>query len=91
MGVQAHAMLPHLFAGAGQGIEDAYLLGELLGHPQATPDNIEVCHFLSQFKPVCNFHTTFARLSSRSTTSSDARAPRRFQTRRRLLDAYEPD
>ncbi len=34
-------MLPHLGAGAGQGIEDAYLLAQLLGHPQATAENVE--------------------------------------------------
>lgn len=35
-------MLPHLGAGAGQGIEDAYLLSELLAHPQTTAANVEV-------------------------------------------------
>lgn len=35
-------MEPHLGAGAGQGIEDAYLLAQLLTHPQTTLDNIEV-------------------------------------------------
>lgn len=40
--LQAHGMLPHLGAGAGQGIEDAYLLGKLLGHPQTTLANIPV-------------------------------------------------
>lgn len=39
---QAHAMLPHLGAGAGQGIEDAAMLAALLGNPQTTSDNIEV-------------------------------------------------
>lgn len=36
-------MLPHLGAGAGQGLEDAHLLAKLLGHPQTSMDNIEVC------------------------------------------------
>lgn len=37
-------MLPHLGAGAGQGIEDAYLLGKLLGNPQTDLSNVEVRH-----------------------------------------------
>lgn len=45
---QAHGMTPHLGAGAGQGIEDAYLLSQLLSHPQTTLDNIHVCHSLIQ-------------------------------------------
>ena len=45
LGDAAHGMLPHLGAGAGQGIEDAYLLGKLLGHPQTTLANVEVCIF----------------------------------------------
>lgn len=41
---QAHAMLPHLGAGAGQGLEDAYLLAKLLGrlHSKSTDQEIEV-------------------------------------------------
>ncbi|KAI0255796.1 hypothetical protein BJV78DRAFT_1368771 [Lactifluus subvellereus] len=39
---QAHAMLPFLGAGAGQGIEDAYVLASLLGHPQTKARNLEV-------------------------------------------------
>lgn len=35
-------MLPFLGAGAGQGIEDAYLLAELLSNPQTTTKNVEV-------------------------------------------------
>lgn len=42
LGDAAHGMLPHLGAGAGQGIEDAYLLGKLLGHPQTTLENVDV-------------------------------------------------
>ncbi|GJE88012.1 FAD-dependent oxidoreductase [Phanerochaete sordida] len=41
LGDAAHAMLPHLYAGAGQGIEDAYLLAQLLSHAQTTPANVE--------------------------------------------------
>ena len=35
-------MLPHWGAGAGQGLEDAYLLFRLLTHPETTADNVEV-------------------------------------------------
>ena len=35
-------MLPHLGAGAGQGIEDAYVLARLLSHPDTSKDNLEV-------------------------------------------------
>lgn len=35
-------MLPHLGAGAGQGLEDAYVLSHLLCHPDATVNNLEV-------------------------------------------------
>ena len=35
-------MLPHLGAGAGQGIEDAYVLAHLLGHPDTTASNVGV-------------------------------------------------
>ncbi|KAJ3543230.1 hypothetical protein NM688_g5882 [Phlebia brevispora] len=41
LGDAAHAMLPHLGAGSGQGIEDAEMLAELLGHPQTTLENVE--------------------------------------------------
>ncbi|KJA23632.1 hypothetical protein HYPSUDRAFT_215178 [Hypholoma sublateritium FD-334 SS-4] len=36
LGDAAHAMLPHQGSGAGQAIEDAYILGLLLGHPSTT-------------------------------------------------------
>ena len=49
---QAHGMLPHLGAGAGQGLEDAYLLCKLLSHRQTTLQNVEV-RFLNL--PVLNF------------------------------------
>ncbi|KIP06188.1 hypothetical protein PHLGIDRAFT_91141, partial [Phlebiopsis gigantea 11061_1 CR5-6] len=42
LGDAAHAMVPHLYAGAGQGIEDGYLLAQLLSHPQTTSENVEV-------------------------------------------------
>ncbi|KAI0094261.1 FAD/NAD(P)-binding domain-containing protein [Irpex rosettiformis] len=41
LGDAAHAMAPHLGAGAGQGIEDAYLLAQLLSDPQTTKANVE--------------------------------------------------
>lgn len=41
LGDAAHAMLPHLGAGAGQAIEDAYTLSILLSHPQTTKSNVE--------------------------------------------------
>ncbi|KAG2124433.1 hypothetical protein DEU56DRAFT_595143 [Suillus clintonianus] len=40
MGDAAHAMMPHLGAGAGQAIEDAFVLGRLLAHPLTTLDNV---------------------------------------------------
>jgi len=36
LGDAAHAMSPHQGAGAGQAIEDAYMLARILGHPDAT-------------------------------------------------------
>ena len=39
---QAHAMLPHLGAGAGQALEDAYVLARLLGHQQTNAVNAPV-------------------------------------------------
>ncbi|PAV23279.1 FAD NAD-P-binding domain-containing [Pyrrhoderma noxium] len=41
LGDAAHGMLPHLGAGAGQGMEDVYALVRLLGHPQVSRDNVE--------------------------------------------------
>ncbi|KAJ3558545.1 hypothetical protein NM688_g857 [Phlebia brevispora] len=41
MGDAAHGMLPHLGAGAGQGIEDAYLIAQLLSLPEANGSNVE--------------------------------------------------
>lgn len=34
-------MQPHLGAGASVGLEDAYCLASLLGHPQTTPLNVQ--------------------------------------------------
>jgi hypothetical protein len=46
---KAHAMLPHLGSGVGQGFEDVLLLCRLLAHPQAKNANLEVStiYFLS--------------------------------------------
>ena len=42
MGDAAHASTPHQGAGAGQGIEDAYVIASLLGHSEIrTPDDVE--------------------------------------------------
>ncbi|GJE87995.1 FAD-dependent oxidoreductase [Phanerochaete sordida] len=41
IGDAAHGMLPHLYAGAGQGIEDGWLLAQLLSHPGTSPQNVE--------------------------------------------------
>ncbi|KAF8075333.1 hypothetical protein FPV67DRAFT_1728536 [Lyophyllum atratum] len=38
LGDAAHAMAPHQGSGAGQAIEDAYILATLLGHPTTTRD-----------------------------------------------------
>ncbi|KAI5116471.1 hypothetical protein M0805_001634 [Coniferiporia weirii] len=40
VGDAAHAMTPHQGSGAGQAIEDAYILGTLLAHPLATHSTI---------------------------------------------------
>ncbi|KAA1468748.1 FAD/NAD-P-binding domain-containing protein [Dentipellis sp. KUC8613] len=41
IGDAAHAMLPHMGAGAGQGIEDAYVMTRLLAHQQTKASNLE--------------------------------------------------
>ena len=43
-------MLPHLYAGAGQGIEDGWLLAQLLSHPETSLQNMEVNIILHVFK-----------------------------------------
>ncbi|KAI0662874.1 FAD/NAD-P-binding domain-containing protein [Cubamyces menziesii] len=42
LGDAAHAMTPHQGVGAGQGFEDAYVLGRLLGQPGVALGNIPV-------------------------------------------------
>ncbi|UVH50729.1 salicylate 1-monooxygenase [Pseudomonas sp. CBSPBW29] len=41
IGDAAHAMLPHQGAGAGQGLEDAWLLARLLGDPRVLESNAQ--------------------------------------------------
>ncbi|KAJ7097196.1 hypothetical protein B0H15DRAFT_33887 [Mycena belliarum] len=40
MGDAAHAMTPHQGSGAGQAIEDAYILATVLGHPSTTRETV---------------------------------------------------
>ncbi|KAG2131627.1 hypothetical protein DEU56DRAFT_452975 [Suillus clintonianus] len=40
IGDACHAMTPNFAAGAGQAMEDAFVLGRLLAHPLATLDNV---------------------------------------------------
>ncbi|KIY62359.1 salicylate hydroxylase [Cylindrobasidium torrendii FP15055 ss-10] len=40
LGDAAHAMLPNQGAGAGQAVEDAYILATLLGHPSTKKENL---------------------------------------------------
>ena len=42
VGDAAHAMLPHLGAGAGTGIEDVFVLTSLLAHPHTLSANLPV-------------------------------------------------
>lgn len=41
VGDAAHAMVPHLSAGVGQGFEDVYVLHRILTHPQTRKSNLE--------------------------------------------------
>ncbi|KAI0639949.1 FAD/NAD-P-binding domain-containing protein [Trametes polyzona] len=51
LGDAAHGMLPHMGAGAGQGLEDAYMAARLLGHPSTNASNIEaVLEVYSEFR-----------------------------------------
>lgn len=40
IGDSAHAMSTHFGAGAGQAIDDSYILGRILSHPLVTTDNV---------------------------------------------------
>ncbi|KAI0355681.1 FAD/NAD-P-binding domain-containing protein [Trametes cingulata] len=50
LGDAAHAMTPHQGAGAGQAIEDAFILAEVLGHPRTTLSTLH--HALSAYEAV---------------------------------------
>ncbi|KAF5349393.1 hypothetical protein D9758_015518 [Tetrapyrgos nigripes] len=50
MGDAAHAMTPHEGSGAGQAIEDAYLLATVLGHPRTNSTNVH--HTLSVYDSI---------------------------------------
>ncbi|KAI5118815.1 hypothetical protein M0805_000203 [Coniferiporia weirii] len=51
VGDAAHAMTPHQGSGAGQAIEDAYILSALLAHPLTTSSNIRTA--LEVYESVC--------------------------------------
>ncbi|TFY51588.1 hypothetical protein EVG20_g10929 [Dentipellis fragilis] len=67
VGDAAHAMLPHQGAGAGQAIEDAFILASLLGDPSVTPLTLE--HALKAYEhvrlPLANHVLTGSRESGR--------------------------
>jgi len=62
LGDSAHASLPHNGAGAGQAIEDSYVLTRLLSHPECTPDNVE--EFLQAYEDVRKPRTSAQQLHS---------------------------
>lgn len=52
-------MLPHLGAGASQGLEDAYVLVRLLSQPEANASNVEV-GFLNGYTAIfSSYHFAF--------------------------------
>jgi salicylate hydroxylase len=63
--MQAHASLPFNGAGAGQAIEDAYVLGELLQLPECTREALP--HFLLAYEGVRRPRATRQQISSRET------------------------
>ncbi|KAG1867449.1 hypothetical protein C8R48DRAFT_793897 [Suillus tomentosus] len=66
IGDAAHAMTPHFGAGAGQVIEDVFVLGRLLAHPLTTLDNVPTA--LKAYQDVrLPFAQFVARQSERST------------------------
>jgi salicylate hydroxylase len=74
IGDAAHAMTPYCGAGAGQAIEDAFVLGRLLAHPLTTLDNVLVA--LKAYQDVRLPFTQFvARESKRTGKMYDFRAP----------------
>ncbi|KAJ8597700.1 FAD/NAD(P)-binding domain-containing protein [Rhizopogon salebrosus TDB-379] len=70
IGDACHAMPPHMGAGAGQTMEDAFVLGRLLAHPLTTLDKVPVALKIYQ-----DIRLPFAQLVARN---SD-RAGRMFQ------------
>ncbi|KAI0630150.1 FAD/NAD-P-binding domain-containing protein [Trametes polyzona] len=56
LGDAAHAMTPHQGAGAGQAIEDAFILAELLGHARTTLPTLThaLCAYESVRLPMAN-------------------------------------
>ncbi|KAG1845154.1 hypothetical protein F4604DRAFT_211000 [Suillus subluteus] len=74
IGDAAHAMTPYCGAGAGQAIEDAFVLGRLLAHPLITLDNVPVA--LKAYQDVrLPFAQFVARESERTGKLFDFHAP----------------
>ncbi|VDB92177.1 unnamed protein product [Peniophora sp. CBMAI 1063] len=65
IGDAAHAMLPFLGAGAGAGIEDAYVLARLLAHPQTSRANLS--HVLRAYDSIRTPRGAHAANASRRT------------------------
>ncbi|MFG6138552.1 salicylate 1-monooxygenase [Halomonas sp. B23F22_10] len=62
-GDAAHAMLPHQGAGAGQALEDAYVLASLLGDPECRRGNVTAV--LAAFEAVRHARTCRVQATSR--------------------------
>ncbi|KIK41877.1 hypothetical protein CY34DRAFT_12766 [Suillus luteus UH-Slu-Lm8-n1] len=74
IGDASHAMTPYLGAGAGQAIEDAFVLGRLLAHPLTTLDNVPTA--LKAYQDVrLPFTQSVARESKRTGNMYDFCAP----------------
>jgi salicylate hydroxylase len=65
LGDAAHAMTTHFASGAGQAIEDAYILGRILSHPSTSLTNIpQVLRFYQEIRlPFANNIVQQARLT----------------------------
>jgi salicylate hydroxylase len=63
--IQAHASLPHNGAGAGQAIEDAFVLGELLRLPECTRETLP--QFLLAYEAVRRPRASRQQVHSRET------------------------
>lgn len=57
-------MLPHMGAGAGQGLEDAYFVARLLSHPSTNKGNIEVRCYAARVTPLNALLMPYARAGS---------------------------